>query len=180
MAHNDQPNDAGTTAEERLEDTATTGQLTDETATEQDAQVMVDGLENQVAELKDRNLRLLADFENTKKRHLRERLELMDSAGASTMKALLPVLDDFDRARNGEGLSDGVMLVYKKLYDNLAMLGLEEMDSTGAAFDPDLHEALTEIPATTPDAVGKVVDTIDKGYSLKGKILRHAKVVVGK
>ncbi len=139
------------------------------------------------AELRDKYIRLLAEFENYKKRTMRERVEFISTAAQATMSALMPVLDDFDRAKQNaeseastEVFSDGVSLVYQKLYNTLKQRGLEPMESNGVDFDPELHEAVTEIPAPSPDMAGKVIDTIEKGYSLNGKIIRHAKVVVGK
>jgi len=143
-------------------------------------------LESAVAELKDKNLRLLADFDNYKKRTVRERLDLMNSASRDVISALLPILDDFDRAKKsaekglaGENWSEGVEMIYNRLYNVLQSYGLKAMESTGQAFDPDLHEAITEIPSPTPDLIGTVIDTIEKGYMLNDKIIRHAKVVVG-
>ncbi len=143
--------------------------------------------EVQVTELKDKYLRLMAEFENHRKRTVKEKLDMMKSAAQDTLSALLPVLDDFDRAKknaeddsSAEPFSEGVMLVYNKLYSSLAQKGLEAMESTGEVFDPELHEAITEIPAPTEDMKGKIIDTIEKGYTLKDKIIRHAKVVVGK
>jgi molecular chaperone GrpE len=143
-------------------------------------------LQATVAELKDKHIRLLAEFDNYKKRTMRERLDLMASASKDVMLALLPVLDDFDRARkaaeanpNVEPFSEGVSLVYNRLYSTLQAKGLKAMDSTGQPFDPEWHEAITEIPAPTPDLKGKVVDTIEKGYLLNDSIIRYAKVVVG-
>ena len=141
----------------------------------------------EVSELKDKYLRLLAEFENFKKRTFKEKIETMKSAAQDTMTAILPVLDDFDRAKktaeddnSTEQFSEGVQLVYQKLHNVLNQKGLEAMDSEGVDFDPEIHEAITEIPAPTPEMKGKVVDTIEKGYLLKDKIIRHAKVVVGK
>ena len=141
----------------------------------------------QIGELKDKYLRLLAEFDNYKKRSVKEKLELMKSAAQDTMSALLPVLDDFDRAKKNaedensiEPFSEGVALVYSKLYNSLKQKGLEPMVSTGEVFDPELHEAITEIPAPSEDMKGKIIDTIETGYFLKDKIIRHAKVVVGK
>ncbi len=141
----------------------------------------------ELAEQKDKFLRLFAEFDNFKKRNVKERLELMKTAAQDTMVALLPVLDDFDRAKKAaedenskEPFSEGVMLVYQKLHNTLKQKGLEEMVSTGEDFDPELHQALTEIPAPSEDQKGKIIDTIEKGYLLKDKIIRHAKVVVGK
>lgn len=144
-------------------------------------------LEKQNAELKDKYLRLYAEFDNFKRRTVKEKLELMRTAAQDTMTALLPVLDDFDRAKKNaeddkttEVFTEGIQLVYQKLYSVLSQKGLEAMESTGEPFDPELHEALTEIPAPSEDMKGKIIDTIEKGYKLGDKIIRHAKVVTGK
>lgn len=141
----------------------------------------------ELGELKDKYLRLQAEFDNFRKRTVKEKLEFMVTAAQDTVSALLPVLDDFDRARKNaedenstEPFSEGVMLVYNKLYKTLEQKGLKTMESTGEVFDPELHEAITEIPAPDEDMKGKVMDTVEKGYFLKEKIIRHAKVVVGK
>lgn len=138
-------------------------------------------------ELRDKYLRLMAEFDNFKKRNIRERMELMNTAARDTMTALLPVLDDFDRAqhlsedqKNSPAFQEGIELVYHKLFSILKQRGLEPMESTGLPFDPELHAAITEIPAPTEELKGKIVDTIERGYTLKGKIIRHAKVVTGK
>jgi molecular chaperone GrpE len=143
-------------------------------------------LQKENDELRDKFLRTYAEFDNFKKRSLREKLDLLSTAAQDTIKSLLPVLDDFDRAKrmaehgdSKEPFPEGVNLVYHKLYNTLKNLGLEEMDTTGQGFDPEFHEAITEIPAPTADLKGKVVDTIEKGYKIKDKIIRHAKVVVG-
>ena len=144
-------------------------------------------LEKQNAELKDKYLRLYAEFDNFKRRTVKEKLDLMRTAAQDTMTALLPVLDDFDRAKKNaeddkttEVFTEGIHLVYQKLYSVLSQKGLEPMESTGESFDPELHEAVTEIPAPSEDMKGKVIDTIEKGYKLGDKIIRHAKVVTGK
>ena len=131
-------------------------------------------------EQKDKYMRLLAEFENYKRRTVKERLDLMKTASQDIMTALLPVLDDFDRSKKNEELSAGINLVYNKLYNILQNKGLEAMESDGALFNSEFHEALTEIPAPSEDSKGKIVDTIEKGYTIGGKIIRHAKVVVGK
>ncbi len=138
-------------------------------------------------ELKDKYLRVYADFENFKKRAIKEKLDMLRTAAQDTITALLPVLDDFERARQNaekegstEKMSEGVLLVYHKLFSTLKGLGLEEMVSADQVFDPEVHEAITEIPAPTDDMKGKIVDTIQKGYKLGDKIIRYAKVVVGK
>jgi len=138
-------------------------------------------------ESRDKYLRLLAEFENYKKRTIREKMDMMKSAAQDTLSALLPVLDDFDRAKkaaesNDKGalFEEGIGLVYQKLYNTLQQKGLKPMESDGQPFDPELHEAFTEIPAPSEEMKGHVVDTIEKGYRLNDKIIRHAKVVVGK
>ena len=143
--------------------------------------------EAEVAELKDKYLRLYAEFDNYKKRTVKEKLDLMRTAAQDTLASLLPVLDDFDRAKKiaddpstSEHFSEGVELVYQKLVSTLRNLGVHEMDSTGKDFNPELHEAITDIPAPNDALKGKVVDTIAKGYYLHDKIIRHAKVVVGR
>lgn len=141
----------------------------------------------QVEELKDKHLRLMAEFENFKKRSIREKMDMMKNAARDTMSALLPVLDDFDRAHKaaeendkGDLFAEGIGLVYKKLYSTLEQRGLKPMETDGEPFDPELHEALTEVPAPSEALKGKIIDTVEKGYWLNDKIIRHAKVVVGK
>ncbi|MCF8283267.1 MAG: nucleotide exchange factor GrpE [Bacteroidales bacterium] len=155
---------------------------------EQDVDNQTDSidLQQQLDEMKDKYIRMIAEFDNYKKRSIREKLDFMKSAAQDTLSALLPVLDDFDRAKKfaegkeGANWDPGVDLVYQKLYTIVRNKGLEPMDSTGQAFDADMHEAITEIPAPSEEMKGKVVDTIEKGYRLNDKIIRHAKVVVGK
>lgn len=143
--------------------------------------------EEELAELKDKYLRIFAEFDNYKKRTVKERIELMSSASQDLMRSFLPILDDFDRAKaladdenSPETISDGVLLVYNKMYSVLNTKGLKSMESQGAIFDPELHEAISEIPVPDEEAKGKVFDTVEKGYYLNEKIIRHAKVVVGK
>lgn len=147
----------------------------------------LEDMQKQYDELKDKYLRLFADFENYKKRTIKDKLEMMKSAAQDTLSALLPVLDDFDRAENAakqagneDSFNDGVGLIVQKLHTTLGQKGLKEMESNGEPFDPELHEAVTEIPAPSKKMKGHVVDTIEKGYYLNDKIIRHAKVVVGK
>ena len=161
---------------------------TDESGDQQDSeQSNITELEAEKAELKDKQLRLLAEFENYKKRTVKEKIDMMSNAAKNTISKLLPVLDDFDRAKkisddegSEEVFPDGVTMVYNKLHTTLKGLGLSEMETTGEVFDAEMHEAVTEIPAPNDDMKGKVVDTIEKGYLLNEKIIRHAKVVVGK
>ena len=144
-------------------------------------------LEQVLGEAKDKYLRLFAEFDNYKKRTVKERLDLISTAGRDTISAILPVLDDFDRAKksaddeaSSEVFTEGVLLVYNKLHGILTSKGVTPMESTGETFDPELHEAITEIPAPSDDMKGKIIDTIEQGYFLNDKIIRHAKVVVGK
>jgi molecular chaperone GrpE len=141
----------------------------------------------QLAEAKDKYLRLFAEFDNYKKRTMKEKLDLMRSAAQETMTAMLPIMDDFDRAKKAadegaesEQFSEGVALVYQKFNSTLSNRGLKSMESNGELFDPEMHEAITEIPAPSDDMKGKVIDTVEKGYILNDKIIRYAKVVVGK
>lgn len=150
-------------------------------------QVLLDNIQSELKtmqkdhdELKDKYMRLFAEFDNHKKRTVKEKLELMKTASQDIMAALLPVLDDFDRAKQNGELSEGVTLIYQKMSNILQNKGLSSMESSGEPFNPELHEAVTEIPAPTEEMKGKVVDTIEKGYLLGDKIIRHAKVVVGK
>ncbi len=137
--------------------------------------------------LKDKYIRLYAEFENFRRRAAKEKIDIIKTAAQDTMTALLPVLDDFDRAKksaenpeSAEPFSEGVALVYQKLHHVLQQLGLESMDTSDPTFDPDRHNAVAEIPAPSPELQGKIIDTIEKGYLLGGKIIRHAKVVIGK
>lgn len=143
-------------------------------------------LEAKVNELNEKYLRLYSEFDNFRKRTAKERIELMQTAGEDVFKNILPVLDDFERAikANSEttdikAVNDGVNLVYTKLKSTLTQKGLEEMKSIGEVFNPDIHEAITNVPAPSEDMKGKVVDELEKGYSLNGKIIRFAKVVIG-
>ena len=142
--------------------------------------------EQELAELNDRFLRLYSEFDNYKRRTAKERLELFKTAGEDIIVSLLPVLDDFDRAMkaagdSGEGkeVKQGMELIKNKLASTLEQKGLEPMNSMGKAFDTDNHEAITKIPAPKKKLKGKVVDVIEKGFLLNGKVIRHAKVVVG-
>jgi len=144
-------------------------------------------LKAEITELKDKYIRMVAEFDTFRRRMMKEKLELINTAAKDTMTALLPVLDDFDRAKKSadqedstEQFSEGVTLVYHKLYGVLRQMGLEPMETHEQPFDPEWHEALAEIPAPSDELKGKILDTIAKGYTLGGKIIRHAKVVIGK
>jgi molecular chaperone GrpE len=154
--------------------------------TEEQVQEGEAGASDELAQMKDKYLRLFSDFDNYKKRTARETLELRKTASKDVMMAIIPVLDDFERARinasksdTAESFSEGVQLVYDKLFKTLKSKGLEIMKSTGEQFDAELHEAITKIPAPTPEMKGKIIDTIEFGYTLNDQIIRYAKVVVG-
>jgi molecular chaperone GrpE len=141
-------------------------------------------LKKEMDELRDKYVRLYADFDNYKKRTAKERLETIQTASKDLIKELLPVVDDFERALKAlEGDSEaknGMQLIYNKLVNNLAAKGLTAMETIGKDFDVDVHEAITEIPVKDPAQAGKVVNEVEKGYYLNGKLIRFAKVIVGK
>lgn len=138
-----------------------------------------------LAELNDKHLRLQAEFDNFRKRTAKEKIDLTVTASESVIKDILPVLDDFERAlqnmeKNGnEADMQGVKLIFNKLKDTLRKKGLEEIEAMDAEFNTDEHEALTMIPAPDESKKGKVMDVIQKGYKLNGKVIRFARVVVG-
>ena len=146
----------------------------------------IEKLKAELEESKDRYIRKVAEFDNLKRRNAKERIEMIQTAGVEVIRELLDVLDDCDRAQKqldttqDASVKEGVQLVFNKLRNTLQSRGLKPMEAKGKDFDPELHEAITEIPAPTPDLAGKVVDEVIKGYYLNDKIIRHAKVVVGK
>ena len=143
-------------------------------------------LTQDLAKEKDKYLRLFAEFENYKRRTSKERIELFKTANQEVLLAMLPVLDDFDRAiveinkSDDELLTKGVELIYEKLKSTLVAKGLEQVDlKAGDAFDADFAEAITQIPAPSDEFKGKIVDVLEKGYKLGDKIIRFPKVVLG-
>ncbi|HEX8515406.1 MAG TPA: nucleotide exchange factor GrpE [Bacteroidia bacterium] len=143
-------------------------------------------LEAKVNELNDKYLRLYSEFDNFRKRTAKEKLELIQAGGEDVFKSILPVMDDFERAIKSnsdtsdvKALNDGFQLIYNKLKSTLTHKGLEEMKTAGEPFNADIHEAITNIPAPSEELKGKVVDELEKGYMLNGKIIRFAKVVIG-
>ena len=149
----------------------------------------VDPLEQTKAELekaKNEYLFLLAEFDNFRKRTIRERAELIKNAGEKAMEGILPVVDDFERAiQAGENTDDitalreGITLIYNKFMKYLESNGVKPIESTGADFNTEYHEAVTTFPAPDESQKGKVIDTVQKGYMINDKVLRHSKVVVG-
>ena len=140
----------------------------------------------ELTDLKDKYLRLAAEFENYKRRTSKERIDLFKTANQELMVTLLPVLDDFERARiatatteDANAVRESIGIIQGKLNKTLQQKGLTIMESQDGAFDPDLHEAITQIPAPSEDLKGKIVDTVEQGYYLGEKVIRHAKVVLG-
>ena len=158
---------------------------------EQDTQVeeisVEEQLKDELGKEKDKFLRLFAEFENYKRRTSKERIDLFKTASEDVMLAMLPVLDDFERAlthieddKEAEELRKGVLLIYNKLLKTLNQKGLEKIEvNAGDVFNADLHEAITQIPAPSDDMKGKIVDVIEKGYKLGEKVIRFPKVVIG-
>lgn len=147
----------------------------------------IEKLEAELAEQKDKFLRMMAEFENYKRRTAKERIEVIQTAGKDIVVSLLDVLDDIDRAEKQlETATDfttqkeGIQLIFNKVRTNLQSKGLKAMESVQTEFDVEKHEAITEIPAPSEELIGKVIDEVQKGYFLNDKIVRFAKVVVGK
>ena len=146
----------------------------------------IEELKAQVEEQKDRYLRLSAEFDNYRKRTLKERSDMLKTVNGDTLSGMLPVLDDLERAMQSmekatdvAAVREGVVLIYSKLQEFLKNKGVVEIDAMNQVFDTDLHEAITKIPAPSEDLKGKVVDVIQKGYKIDTKVIRYAKVVVG-
>lgn len=147
---------------------------------------IIEELENTILQKNDQILRLHAEFDNYRKRTLKEKMELTKSAGESLLINILPVIDDFERAMKAtenateiEPVKEGIELIYKRFTDFVRMNGVKEIDAKEKEFDTDLHEAITKIPSPTDDMKGKVVDVVQKGYTLNDKVIRFAKVVIG-
>lgn len=141
-------------------------------------------LQQQVDDLKDRYLRTVAEFDNYKKRTLKEKAELILNGGEKTVTAILPVLDDFERALandndDAKAIKEGMELIYKKFIKSLESLGVEKIDAKDKDFTTDSMEAIAMVPGVGDDKKGKVIDCVQAGYTLNGKVIRHAKVAVG-
>jgi len=143
-------------------------------------------LKDKLTDANDKYLRLSAEYDNYRKRTLKEKMELMKTAGESIILSLLPVIDDFDRAmahmdeaKDTEAVLEGMKLIHNKFKDFLSQKGVQEIEAKEKEFDTDLHEAVTKIPAPTEEMKGKVIDCIEKGYTLQEKVIRFSKVVVG-
>ena len=138
-------------------------------------------LQEQLEESRNKFLYLFSDFENFKRHAAKERMELIQTAGRDILAALLPILDDFDRAEKNDSLTEGTALIHQKLVNTLKMKGLTSIETKpGDDFNADLHEAVAEVPAASEELKGKIIDILEPGYSLGERIIRFAKVVVGK
>ncbi len=142
--------------------------------------------EKQIKDLKEKYVRLSAEFDNYRKRTLREKTDMLKSAGEETVIKVLPVLDDFERAmgsmtdaKDVDAVKSGVELIYNKFREVLTQQGLKEIPAKGEEFDTDKHEAVTKIPAPEEDLKGKIVDVVEKGYYLNEKVIRYSKVIIG-
>ncbi len=141
-------------------------------------------LQDELSASKDKYLRLYAEFENHRRRTAKEKLDMIQAANEQLIKTLLPVVDDFERAEKSlkdiaDKGADGVLLIYQKLRKILDQNNVKAMDAMGTDFNPDLHEAITQIPAPDESKKGKILDVVEKGYLINDKVIRFAKVVVG-
>lgn len=175
--------------QENLAEEQIVGQEVEETETTDDVQsednAGADDLQSKVAELNDRNLRLMAEFDNYRKRTLKERSELIKTAGEGILVNMLPLVDDFERAlksmetaQDVDAVKEGVELIYEKFIKFLLQNGVKEIPTENEAFDVDIHEAVTTFPAPSEDMKGKIMDCVSKGYTLNDKVIRYPKVVV--
>ncbi|MDN3580417.1 nucleotide exchange factor GrpE [Mucilaginibacter flavus] len=178
-----EPTAENLTEEQQLKDQQAETVETEEVAVGATAE---EKLKDELSQANDKYLRLYAEFDNFRRRTQKERAEARETEGKELIIALLPVLDDFERAQRSmekavdvASVKEGVTLIQNKLKNILTQKGLKEMESIGAPFDADLQEAITNIPAPTDDLKGKVIDEMEKGYTLKDRVIRFAKVIVG-
>lgn len=171
---------------EEVEGKETPGQEKHSKHKKEDKDGQIEELGYKLAEINDKYLRLSAEFDNYRKRTLKERMELTKSAGEQILQKILPVMDNFERAlasmeqaTDVPALREGVELIYANFKDFLAQNGVKEMECLHTEFDPEVQEAVTKIPAPAEELKGKVVDCIQKGYTLNDKVIRYPKVVVG-
>ena len=152
---------------------------------DEECRKQIEELTDKLAKEKNDYLRLMAEFETFRRRSAEERLKLVSSAAGDTVKGMLPVLDDCERAMemlagsSDEAAKEGTSLIYNKLMEYLKSLGLEKIEAKGEVFDTDFHEAVTQIPAGSEEMKGRVIDVIQTGYTFNGKILRYALLVWG-
>ena len=155
----------------------------EETPAEEELDPLV-AAQNEAEQWKDKYIRLVAEFENYKKRTLKEKSELILNGSEKTVAAILPILDDFERAtadktEDPQAIKEGYELIYKKFLKALETLGVNKIETDNADFDVDYHEAIAMVPGMGDDKKGKVIDCVQTGYTLNDKVIRHAKVAVG-
>ena len=172
-------------ADQTSETTETNEGITDEEAQNEEKDPL-EAAQEEIADLKDKYLRQIAEFDNYRKRTLKERAELILNGGEKVITSLLPVLDDMERALESgrktddpQILREGMELIYNKLEKVLEQNGVSKIDTTNADFDTDIHEAVAMVPGMGDDKKGKVIDCLATGYKLNDKVIRHAKVAVG-
>lgn len=172
--------------DKKVKDITAEKEKTEEVATEVKSENKIKELEQKAKEWHDKYLRLSAEFDNYRKRTLKEKADLMRMANEDLLKDILPVVDDFERGMDSmdksedvDALKEGVHLIHRRFMEFLKQKGIKEIEAKDQPFDIDFHEAMTKIPAPSKDMKGKVVDVIEKGYTLNEKVVRYAKVVVG-
>lgn len=176
-----------TAANENVAEDNNTQEAEKELTPEEKLQQQLAAYEEKIAAQQDQILRQAAEFDNYRKRTLKEKAELIKNGGEKAITAILPVIDDLERALQNmksdneevTALRDGVELIYNKFLKTLQQEGLEKMDTHEAAFNTDYHEAIALVPAPTDELKGKILDCVQTGYQLNDKVIRHAKVVVG-
>ncbi|WP_167613148.1 nucleotide exchange factor GrpE [Maribellus sediminis] len=194
MAEEKVKNEAENTAEEQEQEVQATEEKETAEATsdkkkkskKDKKEAKIEELEDQLKEMQDKHLRLQAEFDNFRRRTMKEKADLIKSGGESVLVNVLPVVDDFERALDSlKAVSDedagkqGTLLIYNKFKEFLKQNNIKEIEAMQQDFDVDLHEAITKIPAPSEDLKGKVVDVVQKGYCLNEKVIRFAKVVIG-
>lgn len=193
MEENNIPIDNDVQTEETQDETTVdneTAEAEDETEaaeTEAENNVEKDPLEeaqSQIAALKDQLLRTIAEFENYKKRTIKEKMELIQNGGAKTVTAILPILDDFERAvadesEDAAAIKEGTRMIFNKFVKSLESIGVKQIETEGQDFNTDYHEAVAMVPGMGDDKKGKVIDCVQTGYTMNDKVIRHAKVAVG-
>ena len=179
-------NDDAAQQQQPLDDQNENNATDNMSADEQPNDSQTEKMSEELSEWRDKYVRLSAEFDNYRKRTLKEKMELVATASEDVIKSLLPVLDDLDRALQAmnsasdvAAVREGVVLISNKLCETLRNKGLVEIDAMQKEFDTDYHEAITKIPAPDDNLKGHVVDVVQKGYMLKDKVIRHSKVVVG-
>ena len=171
-------------ATEKAEAKETDAKETEKKAEEEKQEDPLEKANKEIADLKDKYLRTLAEFDNYKKRTLKEKAELILNGSEKTVKAVLPVLDDFERAlqdksEDPKAIREGVQMIFNKFVKALQSLGVKKIDTEDKDFDTDFHEAVAMVPGMGDEKKGKVIDCVQTGYTLNDKVIRHAKVAVG-